>query len=161
MPNNAETENAQLFDPGMVDIITCAKVPPIFPFFGALNAKTHYAIGRAGATAVMAEEDWLQPGMIVDPARGGSVVFQPYENYTSADSTLSYDWYGVLFGGSSWSIATFQNPTIPTQTETGYSSSASGNELDALVAWWGAIPYDPRKVIPNAVAPVTATVCPA
>jgi hypothetical protein len=156
-----ETENAQFFDPGMVDIVTCAKVPPIFPLFGALHAKTHYAIGRAGATGVIAEEDWFQPGTLVDPARGTSIVFQPKENYTPADATLAYDWYGVSFGGTPWSVATTPDPYHAGQIDYRYVENATSDGLDAFASWWGAMPYDPRLVVPTAAPPTTATVCPA
>jgi hypothetical protein len=157
LPNNAETENASLFDPGMVDVVVCAKVPPIIPLFGALQAKTHYVIGRAGATAVQSEVEWMQAGTTIDPARG-TIAFQPYENYTSADSTLGYDWYGVLYGGKNWSIASFTDPNIPTRIDYAYGSNATQNEFDAFTAWWSAIPYDPRKV--GAATPLSSNVCP-
>jgi len=161
MPNNTETENAQFFDPGMVDVVTCAKVPPIIPLFGALQGKTQYVIGRAGATAVMVENEWLQPGFISDPARPGSwILFQPLENYTSADATLGYDWYGVMYGGNPWAISTFADPNIAGKTDYDYTAHPAINEFDAYVGWWGAMPYDPRLVIPGAAPPATATVCP-
>jgi len=156
-----ETENAQFFDPGMVDIVTCAKIPPIIGVFAALNPKTHYVIGRAGATGVITEEDWLQPGTLIDPARGSSTVFQPKENYTSADSTLGYDWYGVSFGGTAWTVDTTPDPYHAGQTDYSYSQNSAGNGLDVFASWWGAMPYDPRLVVPTAAAPTTATVCPA
>jgi hypothetical protein len=156
LANNAETENAQLFDPGMVDIVTCAKVPPLISLFGKLQAKPHYVMGRAGATAVLAENDWLQPGVILDPARSGSIQFQPYENYTSADSGLSYDWYGVWFGGTAWFTGT--STTAGGVTYPDYGTNATYNEFDAYAGWWTAIPYDPRKV--GAATPTTAADCP-
>ncbi len=159
LANNAETENPALFDPGMVDVVTCAKVPPLIPLFGALHAKTHYVIGRAGATAVLVENDWLQPGQIVDPVRGTTIKFQPYENYTSADSGLTYDWYGVWFGGTAWFTGT--STTASGVTYPDFGSNATENEFDAYAGWWTAIPYDPRKVVPTAAAPATAAVCPA
>ncbi len=159
LANNAETENPQFFDPGMVDVVVCAKVPPLIPLFGALQAKTHYVIGRAGATAVLAENDWLQPGVIIDPARAGSIQFQPYENYTSADSGLGYDWYGVWFGGTAWYTGT--STTSGGVTYPDYGSNATENEFDAYAGWWSSIPYDPRLVVPSAAAPTTAAVCPA
>jgi hypothetical protein len=159
LANNAETENAQLFDPGMVDIVTCAKVPPLIPIFAALQGGTHYVRGRAGATAVLAENDWLQPGAIVDPARSGSIPFQPYENYTSADSGLSYDWYGVWFGGSAWFTGTSTSPSGVVYPD--YGSTVTENELDAYAGWWTAIPYDPRLVVPGASPPTIAADCPA
>jgi hypothetical protein len=159
LANNAETENPQLFDPGMVDVIACAKVPPLIPLFGALQAKTHYVIGRAGATAVLTENDWLQPGAIMDPVRSNTILFQPKETYTTSDSALGYDWYGVLFGGTAWYTGT--STTSGGVTYPDFGSNASGNELDAYAGWWSSIPYDPRLVVPGASAPATAADCPA
>ncbi len=164
-PNNAETENASFFRPGMVDVVVCAKIPPLIPLFGALNAKTHYVIGRAGATAVQSGDEWLQPGAIFDPARGtgSNILFQPPETYTVADSVpvLPHDWYGVAFGGTNWGISSFADPNIPTRIDYAFSSSATnatGNEMDAMTAWWTAIPYDPRNV--GAATPTIAKDCP-
>jgi len=154
-----ETENAAFFEPGMIDITTCAKVPPLIPLFRFLNAKTHYVIGRAGATGVIAEEDWFQPGALVDTARG-AIVFQPNENYTSADSTLGYDWYGVSFGGAGWSVATTPDPNHTGQLDYRYVENGSANGLDVFATWWGSMPYDPRLVIPAAAPPTVAAVCP-
>jgi hypothetical protein len=158
-----ETENAALFDPGMVDIVTCAKVPPVIAAFGALNAKTHYVIGRAGATGVITEEDWFQPGTLVDSARGTSLFFQPYENYTPADAPgtgLTYDWYGVSYGGTGWSVATTPDPFHTGQIDYRYVENNGTNGLDVFASWWGAMPYDPRLVAPSMPAPTAAAVCP-
>ena len=159
LANNTETENAQLFDPGMVDIVTCAKVPPLIPLFSALQAGSHYVRGRAGATAVLAVNDWLQPGVILDPARSGSIAFQPYENYTSADSGLAYDWYGVWFGGNAWFTGTSTSSSGVVYPDFG--SNETKNEFDAYAGWWTAIPYDPRLVVPGATPPTVAADCPA
>jgi len=163
LPNNTENENASLFDPGMVDVVVCAKVPPLIPAFAALQGQTHYVMGRAGATAVLAENDWLQPGAVNDPARPGNKAFQPYEQYTKVDgpgSGAPYDWYGVLFGGTSWSVGTYldtnNNVTYPV-----YYSNATQNEMDAYTGWWTAIPYDPRLVVKDAPMPTTTTACPS
>jgi hypothetical protein len=158
--NNAENENGSLFDPGMVDVVVCKKVPPLIPAFASLNAKPHYVIGRAGATAVLVEDDWLQPGHLIDPARGASnnIPFQPNETYSPTDASLGYDWYGVMFGGNAWTIKPFPDPVIPGKTDYGYTSSPVINDLSAYAGWWNAIPYDPRKVDSTPVS--TTTECP-
>ncbi len=158
LPNNTETENPSFFDPGMIDVVVCAKVPPLIPTFGVLHAATHYVIGRAGATAVLAEEDWFQPGFLIDPVRGSSIQFQPKEVYSTADSGKPYDWYSVNFGGNAWQISSFWNGPA-NQTNYGYSVYPTVDDMSAYVGWWTAIPYDPRKVDTNAIS--TATDCPA
>jgi hypothetical protein len=145
LADDAETENPNYFEPGMVDIVTCATVPPLIPAFGAINAKSHYVIGRAGATAVLTEEDWLQPGYLKDPARGNGndIQFQPKENYVDADRGDPYDWYGVYYGGNSWQTGGFM---YKGQQKFGYTSYPKINDLSAYDGWWNAIPYDPKKV---------------
>jgi hypothetical protein len=157
LPNETESENANLFDPGMVDVVVCTKVPPLIPLFGALQAQSHYVMGRAGATAVLAENDWLQPGAINDPARPGKVPFQPQESYSTVTSGAGYNWYGVLFGGTPWTVGTYTDPQqnhFPV-----YYTYATENEMDAYAGWWTSIPYDPRKV--DTATPTTAVDCPA
>lgn len=145
LANNAETENPNYFEPGMLDIVTCAKVPPLITGFGPISAKPHYVIGRAGATAVLTEEDWMQPGYLFDPVRGtgSNIQFQPYENYVPADQSLTYDWYGVYFGGNAWATSGF---TYNGQQKYGYISNPTVNDLSAYDGWWNAIPYDPKNV---------------
>jgi hypothetical protein len=148
LTDDAETENPNYFEPGMVDIVTCTEVPPLIPAFAAINANSHYVLGRAGATAVLTEEDWLQPGYLNDPVRGNGndIPFQPYENYVPADapsSGLTYDWYGVYYGGNSWQT----NPFVYNgQDKYGYTSTPTINDLSAYDGWWNAIPYDPKNV---------------
>jgi hypothetical protein len=161
LADNSETESVN-FEPGMVDVVTCAKVPPLIPSFGVLSANTHYVFGRAGATAVLTEEDWLQPGALNDPARGNNpaVAFQPVETYSAADNGFGYDWYGVNFGGNAWAIGSFQ---YNGQTKYGYTSTPKINDLSVYDGWWNAIPYDPRNLYTGGTAPTidVAKDCPA
>jgi hypothetical protein len=160
LANNAETESIN-FEPGMVDVVTCAKVPPLIPSFGVLNANTHYVIGRAGATAVLTEEDWMQPGYLTDPVRTSTTPqFQPQETYSQADSGAPYDWYGVYFGGNPWAIGPFN---YHGQTKYGYQSIPTINDMSVYDGWWNAIPYDPRNLYAGGAAPTisTAADCPA
>lgn len=137
-----DTENKELFAPISVDVVTCSKVPPIIPNFGPIAFKPYFAVGRAAATNVMVEQDWLQPGALTDPARtGGSFQFQGAESITQPAATnptsgapYDYDWYNVGYGGNTATAykayQVFGEPTLR-------------NELGVFVGWWGAIPIQP------------------
>ncbi len=133
------SENAELFAPVQVDIVTCAVVPPIIPNFGPFHLQPSYAMGRAAATDVQIEQDWFVPGALVDPARGGGAAFQAAESYTQSsetdtDSTDSYDWYNVDFGG---------NPTRAYPSAGVFYAPIVTDEMSARFGWWNAIPITP------------------
>lgn len=157
--NTPDYENQALFAPPMVDVVVCSKVQPLIPAFGVLGAKPYYAVGRAGATAQIYENDWLQPGQLVDPARGSNILFQPVEVYDGTPNHPDYvDWYSTDFGGNTFQIVSFVDPNTK-QTQYGYSSQLLSNEMSAFTAWWSSIPIDPRNFDKS---PVDLTkVCPA
>ncbi len=128
-----------LFAPVQVDLVTCALVPPIVPNFGPFHFAPYYAIGRAASADVMVEQDWLQPGSIVDHTRpGGDSLFQPAENYTTSGTPGSgasnYNWYNVDFAGEQ--NRAYQKPLV-------FSYPVYNDQFDARTGWWGAIPIKP------------------
>jgi hypothetical protein len=147
LPN--DTENQTLFDPGQVDVTTCLLIPPVVPNFGPLHLPSSYAIGRAAATTVMFEEDWLQPGAIYDPAnRPADTAFQPWENYTdftTSDTTETYNWYGVDFGG---------NAAVAYVNYNDFDQPTYDNEFSVKLGWWSAL-----AIKPFATAPTPAQAC--
>jgi len=146
-----DSENQQLFAPGQIDVTACAKIPPVIPNFGPMHLPSTYAIGRAAAANVQIEEDWLQPGAVYDPAgRPANTVFQPQESYTiftaGSDSSESYNWYGVDFGGNAATAyvnyGVFNQPTYD-------------NEFSVRMGWWNAV-----AIKPFAANPTAASICP-
>ncbi len=140
-----DSENAELFAPVKVDIVTCRIVPPIIPSFGPFHLNSTYAIGRAAATDVQMEQDWFVPGALTDPARpvplglSGS-AFQPAETYTQSSSTdtgngtSAYDWYDVDYGG---------NVTTAYPSYGVFYAPIVNDEMSARFGWWNAIPITP------------------
>jgi len=161
-----DSENASFFGPVMVDVVTCAKVPPIVPNFGPFHLQTYYAVGRAAATNVQVINEWMQPGHVCDSARSASCfgdwtasVFQPIEDYTTTaliDLTdANYNWYDVNFGGS----PNVANPATVKLQEVIAPSQASapvvtGDEMSAQLGWWSSMP-----ILPFGGAVTTATAC--
>jgi hypothetical protein len=155
LPGQGQLENAwtggtdtesKNFAPGMVDVVTCVKVPPLIPSFGGFAFPSYYAIGRAGATAAPVTSDWMQPGGINDPARSGNTPFQPYEQYTAADATQALDYYGMNFNQWTFASVTYTPATGP--PFQGYSTDSASNYTFNMVwmPWWGVVPIDPRGV---------------
>jgi len=146
-----DTENQQLFAPGQIDVTTCTKIPPVIPNFGPLQLAPQYAIGRAAAANVQVEEDWMQPGAIYDPAgRPAQTTFQPSETYTAfspgTDSSESYNWYGVDFGGNA--ATAFVNFGV-------FNQPTYDNEFSVRMGWWNSV-----AIKPFATAPSVSSICP-
>ena len=136
-----DSENAALFAPAKVDIVTCAVVPPVIPSFGPFQAKPYYAVGRAAAQAVQVEQDWFEPGALVDPIRNQltNQFFQPTERYNGVEPNVQptgNDWYDVDYGG---------NVAIATSYlgEPYFSEPFYVNEMSARMGWWNAITTQP------------------
>jgi hypothetical protein len=147
-----DTENKALFAPGQIDVTACEKIPPVIPNFGPLHVGTQYAIGRAAATTVQFEEDWLQPGSIVDPNRPASTFFQPAEGYTNftpgTDTSEGYNWYGVDFGGNAG--VAYVNYGV-------FNQATYDNEFSVRMGWWNSIAIKPFGTAPTMAQACTAT----
>jgi hypothetical protein len=127
--------NNELFAPAQADIVTCAIVPPIIPNFGPIHFAPYYAVGRAAAANVMVEEDWLQPGAVLDNQRGALSYFQNDEPNTPALSPVpAYNWYDTNFGGEQ--TTAYVNYGV-------FAAIILNDQFDARVGWWGAIPIRP------------------
>ncbi len=127
-------ENASVLAPVQVDIVTCALVPAVIPNFGPVRFAPYYAVGRAAAANVMVEQDWLQPGAVVDPIHGAGAAFQPDEPTTLSSPSALYNWYDVNFGGEQ--TTAYVNYGV-------FGATILSDQFDARVGWWGAVPIRP------------------
>jgi Flp pilus assembly protein TadG len=126
--------NPLLFAPLKVEVDVCTTVQPMLPAFFAYQPKPYYAIGRGAATAVMMEQDWMQPGTIINPFANGQ-PFQPAETYvTGISHSDGYDWYNLNFGG---------NATTANATQNFYRAGLFTDEFSAQLGWWSSIPIHP------------------
>lgn len=151
----ADDSQAMLWTPGKVDVVACALIPAIVPNFGPFKFQPTYAVGRGAATAVMVEQDWLQPGSLTDPARSSGSAndkkFQPIEDYVdnvpnhdfsqctsfgpNCMQAVGYpDYYNVNFGG---------NPSTASTSGNYYSAPVNGPEMSVRTGWWGSLPIRP------------------
>ena len=153
--NGVDTENASLFAPVQVDVVTCAYVPPIIPSFFKMTTQPYHAIGRAAATNVMFVQDWFEPGGLYNPNRtalnGDQVFFQPAEKYdpVAPPNGQTDDFYAVDFQGNA-AVA---------HTATGlFGVAVTHNEMSVRLGWWNSIPVRATNVQHG--APDTNADCP-
>jgi hypothetical protein len=133
--NPALTSN---FWPMEIEVVACAKVPSLFPAFFSFNAPTYDAIGRAAATTLMATQEFMYPGTIVNPQTGQP--FQPVEHpesFTNSNVLAGGPnpdlWYQVDFGG---------NPATSNGKAT-FTYNPGNTGLMTAVGWWSSIPINP------------------
>jgi hypothetical protein len=126
--------------PLQIEVVTCAKVPPLLPPILGFALPSFTAIGRAAATSAMVTQEWLDPGTIVNPLTGGP--FQPVETgYEQGPIAPWYpaghDWFQVAFGG---------NPATANASTDSFTENARANppnEFTAVTGWWSTIPIAP------------------
>lgn len=153
-----DSEAASLFGPAQIDIVTCAKVPPLIASFGPFKAQPYYAVGRAAAQAVQVEQDWFEPGALTDPTRSTpslNVVFQSHEIWNSVGPAVAptpNDWYDVDYGGNVATATSYEG-------EPYFSEPFYRNEMSARLGWWNAISMQPGTLA-GETAVTLATACP-
>ncbi len=123
--------------PVQVEVAVCADVASPVPAILNFRPAPHRVIARAAATAVMMEQDWFQPGALINPWT--QKYYQPTElpsGSTSDDGTgIGRDWYAVNFGG---------NGSTAHPASNGYTFGIYGNEFTAYLGWWNAVPIRPQ-----------------
>ncbi|HEY0613552.1 MAG TPA: pilus assembly protein TadG-related protein [Candidatus Elarobacter sp.] len=121
--------------PMQIEIVTCAKVAPIVPAFLGFQPPTFTAVGRAAATSAMVTQEWMQPGVVVNPRTGQP--FQPVERYgpaTSGSGPNGWNWFTVSYPGNSAKAFPKFNA---------YAEHVNGPEYSAVTGWWNSVPMKP------------------
>jgi len=121
--------NQQLFAPVEVEVSACAVVPSLVPSFMGWKFAPFRAIARGAATPVMVEQDWLQPGTLLNPYT--NLPYQPREQYTSGPFN---SWYDLDFGGNA-------NVVVGSPGSQGYGSTLTTTGFFSVyIGWWNSIP---------------------
>ncbi len=143
----ASTTPASVWQPARIEVAACMAVPPLinFKIFG-LSPQSVTVIGRAAATNVPINEEWLEPGVDSSTTLGG--VFQPTEVYNNAGdaSYAVQDTYGSSQSPRPWYETNYPGLTYTAQSGTPsmpYKLNAFGDDFEAMVTWWNAIPIAP------------------
>jgi hypothetical protein len=118
------------FLPARLEIVACAKItPPISNFF-QLHAQPFTAVGRAGATAVAATQEWIEPGSFTFPAADPKYPGQPIQ--PSETYGISYpNSYSTVFTGNTYSV------------QSDYEGVIKVAEFSAMLTWWTPLPFPP------------------
>lgn len=128
---------ARNFTPMEIEVVACANVQSPIPQFFTFKAPVYTAIGRAAATTIMATQEFMYPGTVVNPRT--NLPFQPTEYPESATNVPVIGapnndfWYRTDFTG---------NPA----TSNGKAAFfyAPGNDgLLTAVGWWSSIAITP------------------
>jgi cytochrome c556 len=122
------------YTPSQIEVVVCADVAPLVPSVLGFKPPVFRAVGRAAATTAMVTQEWIQPGIIVDPRTGKP--FQPVETYEVGTPATKFNkqWYDVNFGG---------NDAIAVPKNDAYFEFASAEEFSAATGWWSSIPIKP------------------
>jgi hypothetical protein len=131
------------YAPAKTEVSVCADIPSPVPGVFGFSPAPYRVVARAAATAVMKEQDWFQPGELVNPfdsgLSNGQEFYQPEEypsGSTASDTggTGGYDWYAVQYGG---------NAATAYPVQDGYSFDVYSDDFTKFVGWWAAVPIRP------------------
>jgi len=138
------TTPTNVWEPARLEVAACATVQPLvhFNFFG-LSPQPFTVIGRAAATNVPINEEWLAPG--VDPASILGGVFAPTEIYNDASDPAyaTQDTYGASQSPRPWyetSYPALAYTARPFSTSMPYTLNGFGDDFEALGSWWTSVP---------------------
>jgi hypothetical protein len=120
--------------PVQVEVAVCADIPSPVPAIGNFQPPPMRVIARAAATAVMVEQDWLQPGSLNNFWTG--TLYQPLEAWSGSagNDGSGTDWYSVNFGGNASTANTQAN---------GYTFGIFADEFSAYTGWWNTVAIRP------------------
>jgi hypothetical protein len=148
---NVAQVNQNLWLPERVDIVACATVPPLVPALSnIIRAVPFVAVGRAAATSVQVLQDWMQPGLVGDPAIAGGAAFQSSENPANEKLPNGDDnpYFTINYGG---------NNNIVYPQYRGFLDPIANDEFSVQMGWWGSVPIKPFG---PTVVPGTTVDCP-
>jgi len=133
--------------PMNVEVTACANVPSLVPSFFNFHAPQFYAIGRAAATSIMANQEFMYVGSIVNPTSGK--VFQPAEfpEGSNGDAVLDKGndgYYRIDYGGNPDNPWNHGNPAN-SDGKASFTYAPGNAGLLAATGWWGAMPIPTFK----------------
>lgn len=128
--------------PLSAEVVACANVPSLVPNFFNFHAPQYYAIGRAAATSIMANQEFMYLGSLTNPTT--NQVFQPTEypetdDGNAADKSSNDGYYRIDFGGNPNNPWNSGNPAKSDGVATFTYNPANPGLLSAT-GWWSAMP---------------------
>lgn len=133
--------------PMEIEIVACAKVTPWVPSFWNWSGGAVNVVGRAAAMPIMADQEFMYVGSMIDPASSSSAVFQPSEYPdSSTNSSLGFtnsdQYYRIDYGGNPSNANNTGNPATSNGT-SGYTYAADNPGLEVADGFWSTIAIKP------------------
>jgi hypothetical protein len=133
--------------PMEVEIVACARVTPWVPSFWHWGGGAVDVVGRAAATSIMASQEFMYVGSLVNPASTTSAVFQPAEFPESpSDASLGFtnedEYYRIDFGGNPNDLYNSGNPATSNGVN-GFTYTASNPGLEVADGFWSTMDIKP------------------
>jgi hypothetical protein len=132
-------------NPLEIEVVACANVPPAMPpFFKFTATPPNVAIGRAAATSIMATQEFMYVGSIVNPDT--KQVFQPAEFPESSNNLPVFGdddpYYRIDYGGNPDNPYNNGNPAISNGTFA-FTYTPGDQGVSANLGWWTAMSVKP------------------
>jgi hypothetical protein len=140
-------------DPMKIEVVACANIKPLFPSaLSWVTAPTFTAIGRAAATTIMATQEFMELGAMVNPVSGK--VFQPPEFPEAAatgagggptETTDNDQYLRIDYGGNAnCTYGNCGNPaTVVAPAQGVYQGTIENQGLDVYTGWWTTVAVEP------------------
>jgi len=130
-----------------VEVTACANVPSLVPSFFKFNAPQFYAIGRAASTSIMANQEFMYLGSLVNPTTGK--VFQQAEFPEAQTGSAVLDptddtYYRIDYGGNPDNPWNHGNPAT-SDGKAAFTYAPGNAGLLTATGWWGAMPIPTFK----------------
>ncbi|HEV3154401.1 MAG TPA: Tad domain-containing protein [Candidatus Baltobacteraceae bacterium] len=134
--------------PMEVEVVACANVSTLIPAFFNTQAPTFSAIGRAAATSIMANQEFMYLGSIVNPTTGNVFQQAEFPEGTSGSAVLANSendgYYRIDYGGNPDNTWNHGNPAI-SNGKAAFTYSPANAGLLAATGWWSAMPVPTFK----------------
>ncbi|MGH7736793.1 MAG: pilus assembly protein TadG-related protein [Candidatus Tyrphobacter sp.] len=133
--------------PAEVEVVACAKTTPWVPSFWHWSGGPVDVVGRAAATSIMASQEFMYVGSLVNPASATGAVFQPSEYPDSATgSALGFssgdEYYRIDYGGNPNDAYNSGNPAV-SNGQSGFMYQATNPGLEVADGFWSTMAIKP------------------
>lgn len=146
--------------PMEIEVVACAKITPWVPSFWHWGGAAVDVVGRAAATSIMASQEFMYVGSLVNPASTSSAVFQQAEYPESTTgSSLGFgngdQYYRIDYGGNPNDPYNSGNPASSNGV-SGFMYSARNPGLEVADGFWSTMAIKPFAGI---LTPGTSFTC--
>lgn len=133
--------------PMQIEVVACARITPWVPSFWSWTGGAVDVVGRAAAMPIMASQEFMYVGSLIDPASTSNSVFQPSEFPASTnDQALGFgnddQYYRIDYGGNPNNTYNSGNPAS-SNGDNGFVYSANNPGLEVADGFWSTMAIKP------------------